>query len=100
MQVVTFVQVGLPVDSSDRVGWRAPQAQEMILVTRNRNLQGEASLDQAIRENNTPTSLPVVTIGRIDRIRERLYRERCAIRLVEIGMEIENYLGVGRIFIP
>jgi hypothetical protein len=100
MQVVTFVQVGLPVDSSDRVVWRTAQVQGMVLLTHNRNMKGEDSLEQTIREDNTPTSLPVVTIGRIDRIRERSYREHCAIRLVEIGMEIENYLGVGRIFIP
>ena len=72
----------------------------MVLLTHNRNMKGDDSLEQTIREDNTPTSLPAVTIGRIDRIRERAYRERCAVRLIEIGLDIENYLGTGRIFIP
>ena len=100
IQLVTFAQIGLPVDSSDRLVWRTAQAQGMMLLTHNRNMKGEDSLEQAIREDNTPTALPVVTIGRIDHIRERSYRERCAVRLVEIGLDIEKYLGTGRIFIP
>jgi hypothetical protein len=100
LHLVTFVQIDLPVDSSDRAVWRTAQAQGMVLLTHNRNMKGDDSLEQTIREENTPTALPVVTIGRIDRIRERAYRERCATRLVEIGLDIETYLGVGRIFIP
>ena len=100
LQLVTFVQVGLPLDSSDRTVWRFAQAQGMILLTHNRNMNSEDSLEHTIRQENTPTSLPVITIGRVGRLRERTYRERCAVRLVEIGLEIEPYLGVGRVFIP
>jgi hypothetical protein len=100
LQLVTFAQIGLPVDSSDRTIWRTAQARGMVLLTHNRNMRGDDSLEQTIREENTLAALPVVTIGRIDRIRERSYRERCAVRLVEIGLDIETYLGVGRIFIP
>jgi len=100
IQLVTFAQIGLPVDSSDRTVWRTAQARGMMLLTHNRNMKGNDSLEQTIREDNTPTSFPVVTIGRIDRIRERAYRERCAVRLVEIGLGIENHMGTGRIFIP
>ncbi len=100
LQLVTFAQIGLPVDSSDRIIWRTAQARGMVLLTHNRNMRGDDSLEQTIREENTLAALPVVTIGRIDRIRERSYRERCAVRLVEIGLDIETYLGVGRIFIP
>ena len=100
IQLVTFAQIGLPVDSSDRTVWRTAQAREMMLLTHNRNMKGDDSLEQTIREDNTSTALLVVTIGRIDRIRERAYRERCAVRLVEIGLDIEKYLGTGRIFIP
>ena len=96
----TLAAVGLPVDSSDRAVWRTAQARGMVLLTHNRNMKSDDSLEQTIREENTPTALPVVTIGRIDRIRERIYRERCAVRLVEIGLDIEIYLGIGRIFIP
>ena len=100
VQLVTFAQIGLPLDSSDRIVWHTAQARGMMLLTHNRNMKGDDSLEQTIRKNTTPITLPVVTIGRIDRIRERAYRERCVVRLIEIRLDIETYLGVGRIFIP
>ena len=100
LELVTFAQAGLPVDSNDRTVWRFVQAHNMILLTHNRNMNDADSLEQTIREENTPTSLPVITLGRVDRLRERAYRERCVVRLIEIGLEIEQYLGTGRIFIP
>ncbi len=54
-----------------------------------------------MREENTPTSLPVVTIDNIDRLMvEPEYRERCVDRLVDIVIDIEDYQGARRIFIP
>ena len=100
LQLVTFVQAGLPVDSNDRTVWRFAQAQGMILLTHNRNMRDADSLEQTLREENRLTSLPVITVSRADRLRERTYRERCAVRLVEIVLEIEQYLGAGRLFIP
>ena len=100
LELVTFVQAGLPVDSSDRTVWRFAQAHGMILLTHNRNMNDADSLEQTIREENTPTSLPVITLGRAERLRERAYRERCVVRLIEIGLEIEQYVGTGRLFIP
>ena len=100
LRLVTFVQIGLPVDSSDRIVWQFAQAHGLMLLTHNRNMKDEHSLEQTIREENTPASLPVLTIGRVERLRERAYRERCVVRLVEISLDIENYLGVGRLFIP
>ena len=100
LEAVTFVQAGLPVDSNDRTVWRFAQAHNMILLTHNRNMNDADSLEQTLREENTPTSLPVITLGRAERLRDRAYRERCVVRLIEIGLEIEQYLGTGRIFIP
>jgi hypothetical protein len=100
LHLVTLQDVGLPLDSSDRDLWRFTQAQQMILLTGNRRLKGANSLEQTIREENTATSSPVITIGNVDRLDERAYRERCASRLVEIAMDIEDYRGTGRIFIP
>ena len=100
LELVTFVQAGLPVDSSDRTVWRFAQAHGMILLTHNRNMNDADSLEQTIREENTPTSLPVITLDRAERLRESAYRERCVVRLIEIGLEIEQYLGTGRLFIP
>jgi hypothetical protein len=61
---------------------------------------GEDSLEQTIRDENTPTSLPVVTVSLVDRLEERAYREQGAERLAEIILDIENNLGLGRIYIP
>jgi hypothetical protein len=98
--MLTFENVGLPIDSNDRDVWRFAQGKQLILLTGNRNKDGADSLEQTIRNENTPDSLPVITIGFVDRLEERVYREQCAERLVEIVLGIENYLGVGRIYIP
>lgn len=98
--MATFDEVGLPVDSSDREVWRFSQEKGLILLTGNRNSDGSDSLEQTIREENTPDSLPVLTIGIVAQLEKRTYREQCAERLVEIILNIENYLGAGRIYIP
>jgi hypothetical protein len=54
LQLVTFVQVGLPVASNDRTVWRFAQAQAMILLTHNRNMRDADSLEQTLREENMP----------------------------------------------
>ena len=82
--MLTFDDVGLAVDSNDRAVWHFVQDKKLILLTGNRNKDGNDSLEQTIREENTSNSLPVVTIGITDRLEERAYREQCAERLVEI----------------
>lgn len=48
-----------------------------------------------MREENTPNSLPVVTIGNADRVlTDSSYREGCVDRLVEIVLYIGNYIGL------
>lgn len=100
MRLVTFAEVDLPFDSNDRSVWRFVQAQQLLLLTDNRSMKGEDSLEQTLREENTPMSLPVLTVGSVNRLDEREYREECAERLVEIVLDLENYLGSSRIFIP
>ena len=85
---------------SVKIGEGIAQKKQLILLTGNRNKDGSDSLEQTIRDENAPDSLPVVTIGITDRLEERVYREQCAERLVEIVLNIESYLGVGRIYIP
>ena len=92
--------MALAIDSNDRLVWQLAQANQMILLTANRSMKGEDSLERVMREENTPESFPVVTIANIDRLTESEYRERCVTRLVEITLYIENYLGTRRIFIP
>jgi predicted nuclease of predicted toxin-antitoxin system len=101
IRFVMFEAVGLADTSDDRVVWRYAQEHQMILITANRSMKGKDSLEQVMREENTPTSLPVVTIGNIDRLMaEPDYRERCVDCLVEIVADIEAYQGAQRIFIP
>lgn len=100
LQIVTFGDVNLPVDSDDRTVWRFAQAQRMPLLTDNRNMKGDDSLEQTIREEPTADSLPVVTIGSLDRMEESDYRQQCANRLIEIVVDLDHYLGYSRLFIP
>ena len=97
---MTFRAVGLPFDSDDRTVWRLVQAQRMLLLTDNRSMNGPDSLEQTIREEHTATSLPVITIGSLDRLDEQAYRQDCATRLVEIALDLDAYTGVTRLFIP
>jgi hypothetical protein len=100
MTMVQFAEVGLPLDSTDRAVWRFAQEHGMLILTDNRSRRGEDSLEQTIREENSSTSLPVLTIGNVARLVDRSYREQCVGRLVEIVLDLENYSGTGRLFIP
>lgn len=99
--VLTFADIGLAVETSDREVWRYVQKHQLLLLTANRNDKGEDSLAQTIREENTAISLPVLTVGDARRInKDAAYRKRCVERIVDVFMNIENHLGVGRVFIP
>lgn len=101
MRFMLLEEMGLPVTSSDRVVWRCAQANRMILLTANRRMKGKDSLEQVLREENLPTSLPVVTIGDADRVlTDPDYRDLCANRLLELALYLNNYRGTRRIFIP
>lgn len=100
MKFVMFADVGLPENINDRQVWRFVQQKGMILLTDNRSDNEASSLERTIRDENTATSLPVLTVGRLSRLKEKNYREKCAERLLEIVSTLENYLGTGRIFIP
>jgi len=100
VQLATFQNVGLPFDSSDREVWHFIQANKMILLTNNRNMDGEDSLEQTLRDENMATSFPVLTIANADRLSERIYRERCAAQLIEIVIDLDINLGRSRIYIP
>lgn len=100
IRFLMFYEVELADDISDRIVWRFAQENQMILLTANRRMKGSDNLEQTIREENTTSSLPVLTIGSLDRFNDREYRQRCAVRVIDILLELENYKGVGRIFIP
>lgn len=75
IRFVSFDEVELPINSSDRTVWRFAQEHQIILLTANRSMKGEDSLEQVIREE-------------------------CVDRLIEVALYLENYLGVSRLFIP
>jgi hypothetical protein len=101
IRFITFKEMKLSIDSSDRIVWRTAQSSQMILLTANRSMKGEDSLEQVLREENTPDSFPVITIGDADRfLADRVYRNRCVDRILEILLDIEDWMGVGRLFVP
>jgi hypothetical protein len=101
IQFVTFAEMDLSIDSDDRTVWRLAQENQMILLTANRSMKGEDSLEQVIREENTSESLPVITVSNADRLlNDSEYRGRCVESLVEIVLDIDTYRGARRIFIP
>ncbi len=101
IRFVSFQEIELSIDSNDRIVWRVAQANQMILLTANRKMKGKNALEKVLREENKSDSLPVITIGNAERVLdERTYRDQCVDRLLEIAIDIENYLGVGRLFIP
>jgi hypothetical protein len=101
IRFITFEEIELSVSSDDRIVWRFAQANQMILLTANRSMKGKNSLEQVMREENTSTSLPVVTIGDANRVlSDPDYRNRCVDRLIEIIFDVDDYRGSSRLFIP
>ncbi|MEM8502795.1 MAG: ACP S-malonyltransferase [Cyanobacteria bacterium P01_D01_bin.1] len=101
VRFVTFEEVGLAAASNDRVVWKFAQTNQMVLLTANRSMKGENSLEQVMREENMPTSLPIVTIGDANRVlTDSDYRNRCIGRLIEIVFDIDDYRGAMRLFVP
>jgi len=100
IEMVMFADIGLAFDSSDREVWRFAQTHQMVLLTANRNMSGRNSLEQTLREENISISMPVLTVSREERLKEKYYREQCAEKLLEIVIDIDKYRGIGRLFIP
>ena len=98
---VSLSDLGLPLDASDRDVWEACQREQVALLTANRNDDGPESLEATIRQHNTPESLPVFTLANDQRVlRDRLYAEAVADRLLEFLFDIDSYRGTGRLYLP
>jgi hypothetical protein len=100
IEFITLTDTGLPENSTDRSIWRHCQSQGYLLLTGNRNQEDPDSLEQTIQEENTSDSLPVITISDPQRIVEADYRDRCIHSLVDIILNLNNYLGSARQYIP
>ena len=64
----TFREVGLDPASPDDVIWRFCQDRGYYLLTSNRNQDADDSLEATLRREGSPTSLPVFTLPRPDRV--------------------------------
>lgn len=100
VQLVTLKSAGLAENSTDREVWRFCQQHGMILLTGNRNKRDDTSLEQTLRDENNEQSLPVLTVSDKDRLVEQDYRERCVESLLNIILELDNFLGTARQYIP
>jgi len=100
LEFIYFADIGLPIETKDDELWRMAQSQGMVILTNNRNRKDETSLTAVISRENTEASLPVITVGDADRLKESDYRQAAALSLAEIITYLENYLGTGRVFIP
>lgn len=99
--LLAFAELGLSSDVDDVTLWRVCQRQQVVLITGNRNADGPRSLQHVIRTETTATCLPVLTLANAERIRkDKDYAERCAVRLLEYLLDIENYRGTARIYVP
>jgi predicted nuclease of predicted toxin-antitoxin system len=96
-----FEDVGLSAAATDLEVWNVCQAEQLILITDNRNLDSEDSLEATIRWNNTPESLPVFTIADINEFRTNSsYVERVVEALYDYLLRIHDVRGTGRLYLP
>jgi hypothetical protein len=96
-----FEDVGLSPSSNDRQIWLTCQAEQLILITDNRNYDSADSLEGAIRQLNNPSCLPVFTIADLDKYQtNREYAERVVERVYDYLMRIDEVRGTGRLFLP
>jgi hypothetical protein len=81
--------------------WQLCQEQGIVLITGKRNADGPTSLEIAIRNFGTETSLPVITISEPKRLlKDREYAEATTARLIEPLIDLESLRGTGRLYIP
>jgi hypothetical protein len=99
--IESFDKLAIPETASDETIWHLCQDHGILLLTCNRNCDGDDSLEAVIRRCGTALSLPVFTIADPDRVIDnRDYAERVAARLIEYLYDLENLRGTGRLYVP
>jgi hypothetical protein len=99
--VESFQRLGIAHDTPDTDLWKLCQREGIVLVTGNRNAEGEDSLEAAIESLRSDVSLPVLTIGDPTRVlRDRAYAADVAERILEYMLDLENMRGAGRLYVP
>jgi hypothetical protein len=103
IEFAVFEDVGLHKKARDEEVWTFCQNQGYLLLTGNRTTtDGDESLEVVTQRLLTENSLPVLTIGDLDRVlKDREYCDLCAETIATIILDLERrYLGTPRIFIP
>jgi len=97
----TFREVGLDPASPDDVIWRFCQDRGYYLLTSNRNQDADDSLEATLRREGSPTSLPVFTLPRPDRVyHSTAFLERVVAKLLDYVLDADNIRGTGRLYLP
>ncbi len=100
LEFVYFSDVDLSTDTSDDELWQQAQSRGVLILTDNRNNEDDTSFTAVIERESNDSSLPVLTVSSVKRLKEASYRQAVALRLVDIVIYLDNYRGTGRIFIP
>jgi hypothetical protein len=96
-----FEGVGLSQESTDLEIWLTCQAEQLVLITFNRNHDSPDSLEATIRQHNKPESLPVFTISDLTSFRtSRAYAKKVLEDLYDYLLRIDEVRGTGRLYLP
>ena len=96
-----FADFGLTTASRDSEIWQTCQAEELVLITNNRNDDGPDSLEATIRAHGTAESLPIFTIAHLERFRtEPSTVELVIASLYDYLLRIDEVRGTGRLYLP
>jgi hypothetical protein len=96
-----FEDFGLLNDSPDDAVWQVCQAQQLILITNNRNERSPDSLEATIRTYGQPDSLPVFTISDLKKFEaSRSYADDVLERCYDYLLRIDELRGTGRLYHP
>jgi hypothetical protein len=101
LRYLHFADVGLVAASPDSQVWQICQQHGLFLITDNRNKKDSDSLEATIRTQNTTTSLPVFTVGDIQRLRHsNEYAKQIIEALFQYLQDVDNIRGTGRLYLP
>jgi hypothetical protein len=99
--VESLDSLGLADDLPDSELWKLCQDRGFILITGNRNADGEDSLEVTMRKYCRLESLPVLTIANPERVMtDHAYAERVAVQILDVLLDLPRYLGARRLFVP
>jgi hypothetical protein len=100
LELIRLRDLHMPNDATDQEIWPYAQREHFLLLTNNRNREDATSLQATIDRENTQDSLPVLTVSDTDKLVLPAHRQQAAHKLAAVIIDLENYLGVGRVFIP